>query len=237
MEYEKIVKGVFIERPNRFVAIVDVGGEITKCHVKNTGRCRELLIPNTEVYLEDFHGRMGNRRMRYSLIAVKKRNGEDVKFINMDSQAPNKVVEEALLNGKIILPDFGKIKYIKREKTYRDSRFDFYVEDENGGRGWIEVKGCTLEDNGIVRFPDAPTVRGVKHVHELISSLEEGYRAYIIIVVQMKDVKYFEPNDTTHLEFGDALRFGNSKGLYILAYDCNVKEDSLEINAPVEVKL
>lgn len=237
MEYEKIVKGVFIERPNRFVAFVEVDGEATKCHVKNTGRCRELLIPGSEVYLEDFHGRMGNRKMRYSLISVKKRNMGKTKFINMDSQAPNKVVEEALINKKIVLPDFGEIKHIKREKVYRDSRFDFYVEDKSGERAWIEVKGCTLEDEGVVRFPDAPTVRGVKHVRELISSVGEGYKAYIIIVVQMKGVKYFEPNDSTHVEFGDALRYGESQGLHILAYDCNVRETGLDIDKPVKVQL
>ena len=170
MKYENICKGNFIARPNRFIAEVLIDEKKERAHVKNTGRCRELLIPGAEVYLEDFDGRMGTRKMRYSLIGVKK--GEVL--VNMDSQAPNKVCEEALLNGTLQLAGLGKLSLVKREKTFGDSRFDFYVEDEEGRKGWLEVKGVTLEEDGVARFPDAPTERGVKHVYELCKAVKEG---------------------------------------------------------------
>lgn len=251
MKYEKIKDAKFIERINRFVAIVELpGGKVTKVHVKNTGRCKELLLPGVKVYLEDFEGRMGTRRMQYSLVAVEKavkqevvqeRNPETI-LINMDSQAPNKVVQEALAGGRILLPgmssgsDAAKLM-IKPETKYGDSRFDFYVEagekEAGSKQGFIEVKGVTLEEDGHARFPDAPTERGVKHINELIRAHEEGYEAYILFVVQMKGMKDVAPNNVTHPQFGEALAKAAKAGVNILAYDCLVKPDSLTINNPI----
>lgn len=233
MKYENICKGNFIARPNRFIAEVLIDGKKERAHVKNTGRCRELLIPGTDVCLEDFDGRMGTRKMRYSLIGVKK--GEVL--VNMDSQAPNKVCEEALLQGRLLLPGMGKLSTVKREKTFGDSRFDFYVEDENGNKGWLEVKGVTLEEDGVARFPDAPTERGVKHVYELCKAVKEGYKGFVLFVIQMTGIERFEPNDRTHKAFGDALRQAAEVGVVILACDCNVTEETLEIKDQIPVVL
>lgn len=226
MKYSKVQAGIFKSRPNRFIAYVEVDGEVKTCHVKNTGRCKELLIPGVTVYLEEQDN--PNRKTKCDLIGVQKGN----RMINMDSQAPNKVVYEWIQSGGL----FSDIKLVKTEKTYGNSRFDLYVETENK-KIYIEVKGVTLEEKGIVRFPDAPTERGVKHVKELISCMEEGYEAYIIFVVQMKDVKYFEPNDLTHPAFGQALREAEEKGVHILAVDCDVEADKLNIRDNVMVKL
>ncbi len=233
MKYNNIISAQFVSRPNRFVANVKINGIETTVHVKNTGRCRELLLPDSVVYLEDFTGNPRNRKLMYDLIAVEK-NGL---LINMDSQAPNKVVREALESGTIHLPDMGKLTVIRPEKTYSESRFDFYIEDENGKKGFIEVKGVTLENNGIAAFPDAPTERGVKHINELIKAKNEGYNAYILFVVQMSGMKYLVPNDTTHKAFGDALRAANSCGVYVLAYECSVTPDSLYVTSEIEVRL
>ncbi|MBR4862469.1 MAG: DNA/RNA nuclease SfsA [Firmicutes bacterium] len=240
MKYEKIIMGQFISRPNRFIAEVKLNQreEITRVHVKNTGRCRELLQPGSTVYLEDFTCRMGTRKMAYSLIGVEKMlpDGQTL-MVNMDSQAPNKVTAEALASGKIILPGMGKLTEIRGEKTYGDSRFDFYVEDEDGRKGFIEVKGVTLEKDGLVRFPDAPTERGVKHLHELMKARSEGYMAYALFIVQMEGMRLFMPNDDTHPAFGDALREASAAGVDVLAYQCHVTEDTLEVTEPVAVQL
>jgi len=233
MKYENIVEGKFLERPNRFVAEVEIEGRTEYAHVKNTGRCRELLVPGATVYLEDYKGRMGTRKMRYSLIGVKK---GDV-LINMDSQAPNKVCEEALLSGILKLPEMGALTCVKREKTFGDSRFDFFLEDEAGQSGWLEVKGVTLEENGVVRFPDAPTERGVKHIEELIGAVREGYKGYILFVIQMPAAKWFEPNDKTHKAFGDALRKAKKEGVHVLAATCKVTTNTLELQDLIETKL
>lgn len=233
MKYENIVEGKFLERPNRFIAKVEIEGSAEYAHVKNTGRCRELLIPGTTVYLEDYKGRMGTRKMRYSLIGVKK---GDV-LINMDSQAPNKVCEEALLSGILKLPEMGALTCVKREKTFGDSRFDFFLEDEAGQSGWLEVKGVTLEEEGIARFPDAPTARGVKHIEELIDAVQEGYKGYILFVIQMPAVKWFEPNDKTHKAFGDALRRAKKEGVHVLAATCSVNTNTLNLHDLIEIKL
>ena len=233
MKYDNIRKGKFIERPNRFIAEVEIDGKIEKTHVKNTGRCRELLVPGAVVYLEDFDGRMGTRKMRYSLIGVEK---GDV-LINMDSQAPNKVCEEALLSGRLQLPGMGILTSVQREKTYGGSRFDFRVEDADGQIGWLEVKGVTLEEDGVSRFPDAPTERGVKHVEELMKAVEEGYHGYVLFVVQMPEVSHFEPNDKTHKAFGDALRKAARTGVYLMAWTCDVGTDTLDLKEPVKVVL
>lgn len=233
MKYENICKGNFIARPNRFIAEVSLDGETARAHVKNTGRCRELLLPGATVYLEDFAERMGNRKMRYSLIGVKK--GEVL--INMDSQAPNKVCEEALKNGALKLPDMEVLQTIKREKVFGDSRFDFYLEGEDGKKGWLEVKGVTLEEGGIARFPDAPTERGVKHIYELCKAADEGYYGYILFVIQMSGIISFEPNDRTHPAFGEALRYAEERGIHVLAYDCEVTENSLMLRNEIQVSL
>lgn len=226
MRYKNIVKGEFISRPNRFIANVKIDGEIYKCHVKNTGRCRELLVPGCEVWLE--HCKSENRKTEYSLITVNK-NG---KLINMDSQAPNNAAEEWIKGGGLI-PD---IQLLKREQKWGDSRFDFYFETENE-KAYAEVKGVTLEENGVVMFPDAPTGRGVKHVKELCRLKEEGFGAYLIFVIQMKNVKYFTPNIKTHKEFAEALCQAEKAGVSIVAADCFVTPDTMEIRDRVKVIL
>lgn len=237
MKYEKIIKGNFIERPNRFVAVVEADGEVQKVHVKNTGRCKELLLPGATVYLEDFKERMGTRKMRFSLVGVEKITERGILSINMDSQAPNKVVKESLLNGKIELPGMKKLQVVKGEHVYGDSRLDFYVVDEDGQEGFVEVKGVTLEKDGIASFPDAPTERGIKHLRELEKAVCEGKNAYAIFVIQMKGVHTFKPNDERHKAFGDALRHASKSGVNILAYDCIVGNDSLVTDEMVSIEL
>lgn len=233
MKYQNICKGKFIARPNRFIAEVEIDGSVERAHVKNTGRLKELLVAGAGVYLEDHKGRMGTRKMRYSLIGVEK--GDTL--INIDSQAPNKVCEAALLSGVLVLPDMEKLITVKREKTFGDSRFDFYLVDENGQAGWLEVKGVTLEENGVAKFPDAPTERGVKHVEELIKAVNEGYQGYVLFVIQMQTVQHFEPNDGTHKAFGDALRSAQAGGVHILAATCNVTGETLDLAEVIPVIL
>lgn len=220
MKYKNIVKGRFIVRENRFIAKVEIDGVIHSCHVKNTGRCKELLVENATVYLE--YSPSDKRKTQYSLIAVEKGD----LLINMDSQAPNKVVEEAI--DKL----FDNVTYLKRECSYLNSRFDFYME-QNNIKSFIEVKGVTLENNGVVSFPDAPSERAVKHLGELIKAVDDGYNAYVIFVVQMKGVKYFEPNEINHREFALKLREAESRGVNILAFDCVVAKDSIVIDEKV----
>ena len=227
--YKNIVKGKFIERPNRFIAYVDVEGECNNpqtVHVKNTGRCRELLIPGATVYLEKSDN--PNRKTKYDLVKAVK--GE--RLINMDSQAPNKVVGEWLRDNRL----YKNTTLVQAEKTYGDSRFDFYVEGD-GKKAWVEVKGVTLEKEGVALFPDAPSDRAVKHVEHLIKAKKEGYDAYIILVIQMKDIEYFTPNRVTHPQFAESLIQAEKNGVKVLAYDCNVTVDSVSINKPVPVKL
>lgn len=224
MKYENIKIGNFIERPNRFVAHIEVDGNLEICHVKNTGRCKELLIPNSKVFVQEFDS--DKRKTKYDLISVYNEN----KLVNIDSQAPNKVVAE-------FLPKlFDDIKYIKPEAKYKNSRFDFYVETSND-KIFIEVKGVTLEDNGVVLFPDAPTERGIKHINELIDCKKNGYLAYIIFVIQLENVKYFTPNNLTHKAFGDTLKLAKDKGVEILAFDCKVTKDSITAKDCVEVRI
>ena len=226
MKYNKIVKAEFVERPNRFVAKVRLGGEEIYCHVKNTGRCRELLQTGAVVYLEDSEN--PNRKYRYSLVSVKK--GE--RLVNMDSQAPNKAVGEWLKHGNF----FKDIKLLKPESRYGSSRFDFYCEYEDK-KAFIEVKGVTLENENIVSFPDAPTERGARHVGELIDCIKEGYEAYIIFVVQMKGVLYFTANESHDPVFAEALRQAKAKGVNIIAVDCRVSPEEMVIEDFVEVKV
>lgn len=226
MRYDNIVTGRFIARPNRFIAKVDIAGVEETVHVKNTGRCKELLVPGATVYLQHFP--TGTRKTKYDLVAVEK--GE--LLINMDSQAPNKVVKEWLSEQE----PFGKITFLKPEYTYGKSRFDFYLE-MGERKMFIEVKGVTLEDAGVVLFPDAPTERGLKHVEELINCVEKGYEAVVLFVVQMAKAKYFTPNRKTQPDFADALVRASAAGVKVLAYTCSVSEDSLAIDKPLKVML
>lgn len=226
MIYDNICEAVFIDRPNRFIANITLDGEPAVCHVKNTGRCRELLVPGARVLVQ----RASNpeRRTAFDLIAVWK--GE--RLINMDAAAPNKVFGEWLASGG---PGFVP-EHIRPECVHGDSRFDFYFE-HNGIRAFAEVKGVTLEENGVVRFPDAPTQRGVKHLRGLIRCVAEGFEAYAVFIVQMKGVKYFEPNRATHPEFADVLRQAADAGVKLIALDCRVGENSLSAGESVEIRL
>ena len=226
MKYERIEIGRFIERPNRFIAYVEIAGKKETVHVKNTGRCAELLTPNASVYVQ--RAENPDRKTQWDLIGVKKGK----RMINMDSQIPNKVVEEWIKQGNL----FPDAIVIRPEKTYRKSRFDLYVE-EGDRKIFVEVKGVTLEENGIVKFPDAPTERGIKHIEELCEATKEGYEAYIFFVIQMKGVRYFTPNMETQPAFGEALKRAKEQGVHVLAYDCKVGKDSIEIGKEVPVLL
>lgn len=226
MRYKKVCRGRFIARPNRFIAHVELNGHVEVCHVKNTGRCRELLTPGAEVYLAWSDNPA--RRTCYDLIAVNKGG----LLINMDAQAPNKVFGEFAASGKF----WPGLTAIRPEFTWEDSRFDFRLED---GRGpiFVEVKGVTLEEAGEARFPDAPTERGVKHLRGLRRVVEQGGRAAVFFVIQMEGATRFRPNDDTHPAFGQALREAAGAGVQVLAYDCTVTPETLEIRAPVPVEL
>ncbi len=223
LRYSDICEGTFIRRKNRFIAEVMVDGRETVCHVKNTGRLKELLTKDATVYLEKSSN--PKRKTGLSLISVEK----DGRIVNIDSQVPNKVLYEALTGGKIKLPGFENITFLKQEYTYRSSRFDFYIESMNR-MAYIEVKGVTLLDNGVAKFPDAPTIRGVKHIYELMNAKKEGFDAFVIFIVQMSDTRYFAPNDGTHKEFGDALRLAKRNGVEIHAYECDTGPDFIEFN-------
>lgn len=225
MKYNNIVNGKFIERPNRFIAHVEIDGKKEVVHVKNTGRCRELLQEHAEVFLEKSSN--PERKTAYDLVVVKK--GE--RLINMDSQAPNKVVEEWLYT-KALFPD---LVFVRPETKYSNSRFDFYIETSNE-KIFMEVKGVTLENNGVVSFPDAPSERAIKHVDELIKASKEGYKTYVLFVVQMKGVKYFIPSWELHPDFAQCLEKAKQAGVNIVAYDCLVTPDTMVIDAPVEVR-
>ena len=241
MRYEKIIKGIFKDRPNRFIAHVEIEGKLETVHVKNTGRCKELLIPGCTVILEDFRNRSGyeNRKTKFDLIAVYKNldqnhplyKNHNFLLINMDSQAPNKVVAEWLA-----LQDYD---FIKPEFTYGNSRVDFYMEKKTTAseeqkaatyqKFLMEVKGCTLEKNGIGYFPDAPTERGVKHLKELAAAVEHGYQCYLAFVIQVPGVKTVLPNIETHPEFGKALEEAKKAGVEVLFLQCSVSENELKI--------
>lgn len=225
MQYQNMVAGTFLARPNRFIAHVEIDGEIQIVHVKNTGRCRELLPEGAKVWCQ--HWDNPNRKTQYDLIFVEK--GE--RIICMDSQAPNVAAKEWLQAGGL-----GQIEELKGEYTYGDSRFDFsFFKD--GRRCFLEVKGVTLECDGVCAFPDAPTLRGVKHLQGLTRLAEEGYGAYVLFVIQMGNVRYLHPNDETHPAFGAALREAASRGVEVLAMQCRVTPQSMQIDCPVEVRL
>jgi len=226
MRYTRVIAGTFLARPNRFIAHVDIEGQMEICHVKNTGRCKELLVPGARVYLEESTNPA--RKTKYDLIAVEKGN----LLINMDSQAPNKVFAEWAAAGGFL----ADRTQIRPEFTYGDSRFDFRLETSDKVY-FVEVKGVTLEENGEARFPDAPTERGIKHLRELIRAKEEGYGAAVCFVIQMKGVTHFTPNDRTHPAFGAALREAAAAGVQVLALDCLVTPETLAIDKPVKVIL
>ena len=226
MQYGKILPARFLSRPNRFVARVEAEGEELVCHVKNTGRCRELLVPGATVWLEESPN--PSRKTKFDLMAVEKGD----RLINMDAQAPNKVFGEWAAAG-----GFREgLTLLRPETTYGSSRFDFYWESSKS-RGFVEVKGVTLEEDGVVRFPDAPTLRGVKHLDELVKAREAGYEAAVCFVIQMENVRWFAPNDVTHPEFGQALRRAAQAGVEILAMDCAVTPQSLTMGKSVPIRL
>ena len=252
MKYNQVVSGTFLQRPNRFIAHVLINGKEEICHVKNTGRCRELLIPGCTVYCAVSDN--PQRKTKYDLIAVEKSIENQIVFanagipsqhvkstpeahstllVNMDSQAPNAAVKEWLRSGA---SPFGNIDFLKPEYKYGNSRFDFYLEC-NSRKIFLEVKGVTLEDNGVVLFPDAPTERGVKHVRELIRCLEEGFETYVLFVVQMERALYFTPNSKTHPQFADALCDAQNAGVHLLAFTCKVTPDEMKIDKELKVRL
>ena len=223
MEYGKMVSGVFLARPNRFIAHVQIGGQVEVCHVKNTGRCRELLPAGAEVWCQESDNPA--RKTKYDLITVRKGD----RLINMDSQAPNAAVREWLLAG-----GFGEISELRPETVHGDSRFDFsFLKD--GRRCFLEVKGVTLENDGVCAFPDAPTERGSKHLRGLARAAEEGYGAYVLFVVQMEKVRYLHPNDGTDPAFGKALREAAEAGVQVMALDCKVTPGSMILNESLPV--
>lgn len=222
MRYGNTVRGTFVSRPNRFIAKVLVEGKEETVHVKNTGRCREILVPGTQVVLED--SRNPSRKTRYDLIAAYKGGN----LINIDSQSPNKAFGEFITESGI----FGGTPAVHPEYSHGDSRFDFYIESE-GRRIFVEVKGVTREFDGVCMFPDAPTERGLKHLRGLERCVEEGYEAYLALVVQMKGMHVFVPDYETHPEFGREMERAEEMGVGILVYDCVVTEDSMYVDSPV----
>lgn len=226
MIYENILPAIFVDRPNRFIAHVELNGRLEVCHVKNTGRCRELLIPGCRVYVQ--HQPSPTRKTAYDLIAVEK--GE--RLLNMDANVPNRVFNEYVRAGRFL----RGWSVIRPETTHGDSRFDFYLESP-GHRLFAEVKGVTLEDDGVMHFPDAPTERGVKHLEGLARCVQEGYEAWAVFVIQTENVRWMEPNRRTHPAFADALRQAAQAGVHLLALDCHTEPDRLEIRRPVEIRL
>ena len=225
MRYDNMVPGIFLRRPNRFIAHVEIGGEEVICHVKNTGRCKELLVPGTKVWCQ--HWDKPERKTKYDLITVHKGD----RLINMDSQAPNTAAKEWLLAGGL-----GEISSLKPESKWGDSRFDFSFQ-KDGRLCFLEVKGVTLEFDGVCAFPDAPTQRGAKHLQELKALAQQGYGAYVLFVIQMEGVKHLHPNDTTDPAFGNALRQAAAAGVQVMAMDCRVTPDSMALFQPVPVIL
>ena len=228
MQYSNVVPGRFVSRPNRFLAQVETADGVQTCHVKNTGRCAELLLPGAPVWLQRF-GTDAKRKTKFDLIAVQK----GALLLNIDSQAPNQVMKEWLYS--------QGFDVIHPEYTYGNSRMDFYMErltaaQSTSERYLLEVKGCTLEKEGIGYFPDAPTLRGVKHLHELIKAAGEGYRAMLAFVISMPKVTKVLPNVETHPEFGEALAEAKAAGVQILELPCKVTEDGLEIRSDVRIR-
>lgn len=231
-EYAAIIPAIFIERPNRFIALCEVDGEQKVVHVKNTGRCKELLIPGVTVYLNYVPSK--TRKTDYDLIAVRK----GPLLINIDSQVPNTIAVEGLLAGQIKLPQVkGKIIQLKREVTYLHSKFDIYFETDLNEKIFVEVKGMTLEDSGIVSFPDAPTLRGLKHVNELILAVENGYQGAVCFIVQMSQANYGTINRNMQPELAVAIKKAQEKGVAIVVYTCHVTPSQITIKEEIPFKL
>ncbi len=224
--YDKVAEGRFVSRPNRFVAYVEIDGVVSKCHVKNTGRCKELLVPGATVFLSKSDNPA--RSTRYDVVAVMKGD----LLINMDSQAPNPVAVEGLRR----IPQFRDVTEIRQEFVYGDSRIDIMATSHNE-RFLIEVKGVTLEHDGVARFPDAPTERGRKHLRELMHAVEDGWQAYVLFVVQMEGMKVFEPNEATDPEFASVLREAYRAGVGVLAHGCKVTKDSMALDHEIPIRL
>ena len=225
MQYSKMVPGIFHARPNRFIAHIEIGGSLQVCHVKNTGRCRELLIPGAQVWCLDTPS--ATRKTRYDLICVQKGS----RLINMDSQAPNIAAAQWLASGGL-----GPVESLRAETSWGASRFDFSFTLA-GKPCFLEVKGVTLEADGVCAFPDAPTQRGTKHLRELTALAQAGCGAYVLFVIQMADVQYLQPNDATDPAFASALREAAAAGVRILAMDCDVTPYAMTLRRPVEIRL
>ncbi len=223
MKYKNIKEGTFKERPNRFIAYVEIDGKTEICHVKNTGRCKELLVPGVKVYVEESSN--PSRKTKYDLISVFKGD----KLFNIDSSAPNKVFGEWAANSGY----FKNVTFIKPEKKFENSRFDFYIETDSR-KIYAEVKGVTLEVDGVLMFPDAPTERGVKHINELVSCVKNGFDAYAVFVIQTDSAKYFTPNNITHPEFASALKNAVLNGVKVLCLTCNVTKDEISIKGEID---
>ena len=219
MNYEYVITGTFLERPNRFIAKVRIDQDIVTVHVKNTGRCKEILVPGAKVVLSASDS--PNRKTPYDLVAAYKGD----LLINIDSQAPNAAFKDYIASSSC----FGSSPQIYPEKVHGDSRFDFYVES-NGRKIFAEVKGVTLEKDGVCMFPDAPTERGLKHLRGLEECVKEGYEAYLVMIVQMKGMKRFVPNYSTHREFGEAMEHAERSGVGVMVLECDVTEDSMTVN-------
>ena len=232
MRYEKTCRATFLERPNRFVAWCDRAGERVRCHVKNTGRCGELLRPGAPVVLQDRRGQAVGQKTAFSLVSVYK--GE--MLVNIDSQAPNALVKEALRGGTLILPGYEAPDLVRPEYRFGASRLDFYLE-KGARRALVEVKGVTLEQDGGLYFPDAPTQRGVRHIEELERARAQGWDAFLLFVAQLSPARFLAPNDRTHPQFGQALRRAAGAGVRPLCYDCRVEEAELTLGAPVPIRL
>lgn len=230
MKYtNNIIEGIFINRINRFVAEVEIDGQIQQVHVKNTGRCREILIKGTKIYLEESTN--PNRKTKYSLISAYKKD----MLINIDSQIPNEVVFHALQENKI--KGFEDLSFIKKEKTYKRSRFDIYYERKNGKKGFMEIKGVTLENEGFALFPDAPTERGSKHIYELIDAAKEGYETNVFFLIQIEGINRFKPNAEMDLKFSEGLKKAYLEGVNIIVYDSVIKKNEIVINQKGEALL
>lgn len=226
MKYKNVVEAIFINRPNRFIANVVIDGKLEKVHVKNTGRCKEILTEGTKVYLEKAN--KPNRKTRYSLISAYK----DDLLINIDSQVPNEVVYSSIRENKI--EELIDVDILKKEVNYRGSRFDLYYE-KGDEKGFIEVKGVTLEIDGLSLFPDAPTERGTRHIREIIQSVEEGYNSYIFFLVQIPEIKFFKPHEEMDKAFSHALLEAKEKGVNILAYNSLVTKDEILLGQRIKV--
>ncbi|MGY3778418.1 DNA/RNA nuclease SfsA [Isobaculum melis] len=231
VQYGQVVSATFIERPNRFVAICEVNGQAETVHVKNTGRCKELLIPGVEVFLEEANAT--TRKTKYDLIAVMKKG----QLINIDSQVPNKIFAEAIKKTPTLPTLKGNIQVLQKEVTYGQSRFDFYFETDQAEKGFVEIKGMTLEENGVVSFPDAPTLRGLKHVNELGLAMTEGYLGFVVFIVQMNQATYATINENMQPALKLAIQTMMAEGLQVLAYTCEVLEDRISLAEAIPFKI